>query len=173
MWHCDNTFDFPMVQIPSEASRVEISWDPWQLECLSIWGCWPLAVTPAECCSCPALCVTLPQSLATLTLTRGLSHQPTDSTDAAEAPCSWNQMCSLPGLSGWPLIPFPAGVGTIPCAGFGSISHCAVCHTWENCALVIFWVLLDGHDEHPSPSWCYLLLAEPALLLAGAVLVWN
>lgn len=165
--------DFPTVQIPSEASQVEISWDPYQSECLSICGCWPLAVAPAGCCSCSVLCVTLPQSVPTLSLTRGLSHQPTYSTEAAEAPCSWNQMCSLAGLSGWPLVPFPAGVGTIPCAGFNFISHCVDFDTWEKCTLVVFWALLDGHDEHSSPSWWYLLLAEPALLLAGAVLVWN
>lgn len=73
MWYCDNTLDFPL-QIPSEASQVEISWDPYQLECLSMWaaGCNPSRMLLLPC----SLCDSSPGCSSPVSDWRGLTSAP-------------------------------------------------------------------------------------------------
>lgn len=124
-------------------------------------------VAPAECCSCPVLCVTLPQSAATLTPISPLIPQRQQRLHAHEIRCAACQG-SLDGL--WSPFLLEWGLSSVL-----DLTLYTLCRLSYMRKVYIGYIL--GAPRWPwwalITHWWYLLLAEPALLLAGVVLLWN
>lgn len=106
---------------PFWSLSVEISWDSYQLECLSMWvaGCNPsrMLLLPCSLCDSSPVCSSPVSDWRCLTSAL-LFHRGSRGSVLVKSGVS------LAGLSGWPLAPFPAWVGTIPWAGLDFISLC-------------------------------------------------